>query len=152
MIEQRLLTPMNRLALAALAFLVTALVPAWGQIEDPVTWSSACTRAKRLACTTSCFTQVSTRAGTFTASIWTTPTGHCPPGSAWNCRKAQGQGDVQECEEPIVEYDPNFMMDLKYFEEEVLVANGRLVWRIAQRLHSRVLELHGVRRASMLAP
>ena len=37
MIEQRLLTPMNRLALAALAFLVTALVPAWGQIEDPVT-------------------------------------------------------------------------------------------------------------------
>ena len=38
MIEQRLLTPLNRLALAALAFLVTALVPAWGQIEDPVTW------------------------------------------------------------------------------------------------------------------
>ena len=31
---------------------------------------------------------------------------------------AVGQGDVQECE-PIVEYDPNFMMDLKYFEEEV---------------------------------
>ncbi len=27
-------------------------------------------------------------------------------------------GDVRECE-PIVEYDPNFMMDLKFFEEEV---------------------------------
>lgn len=27
-------------------------------------------------------------------------------------------GDVTECE-PLVEYDPNFMMDLKFFEEEV---------------------------------
>ena len=28
------------------------------------------------------------------------------------------QGAVQECK-PLEEYDPNFMMDLKYFEEEV---------------------------------
>ena len=34
------------------------------------------------------------------------------------CEGAVGQGDVQECE-PIVEYDPNFMLDLKYFEEDV---------------------------------
>ena len=27
-------------------------------------------------------------------------------------------GDVTECD-PLVEYDPNFMMDLKFFEEEV---------------------------------
>ena len=31
---------------------------------------------------------------------------------------AEKVGDVRECE-PIVEYDPNFMMDLKFFEEEV---------------------------------
>ncbi|MDG2209178.1 MAG: protein-disulfide reductase DsbD family protein, partial [Flavobacteriales bacterium] len=31
---------------------------------------------------------------------------------------ADSIGHVQECE-PLVEYDPNFMMDLKFFEEEV---------------------------------
>ena len=31
---------------------------------------------------------------------------------------AEKVGDVRECE-PMVEYDPNFMMDLKFFEEEV---------------------------------
>lgn len=33
-------------------------------------------------------------------------------------KSVQAVGAVQECD-PIVEYDPNFMMDLKYFEEEV---------------------------------
>ena len=119
MIEQRLLTPMNRLALAALAFLVTALVPAWGQIEDPVTWEFSLHPSETAGMHDVVFHASVDTCWHIYSQHLDDPNGPLPTWFSVELPQgAVGQGDVQECE-PIVEYDPNFMMDLKYFEEEV---------------------------------
>ena len=119
MIEQRLLTPMNRLALAALAFLVTALVPAWGQIEDPVTWEFSLNPSETAGMHDVVFHASVDTCWHIYSQHLDDPNGPLPTWFSVELPQgAVGQGDVQECE-PIVEYDPNFMMDLKYFEEEV---------------------------------
>ena len=119
MIEQRLLTPMNRLALAALAFLVPALVPAWGQIEDPVTWEFSLHPSETAGMHDVVFHASVDTCWHIYSQHLDDPNGPLPTWFSVELPQgAVGQGDVQECE-PIVEYDPNFMMDLKYFEEEV---------------------------------
>ena len=119
MIEQRLLTPMNRLALAALAFLVAALVPAWGQIEDPVTWEFSLNPSETAGMHDVVFHASVDTCWHIYSQHLDDPNGPLPTWFSVELPQgAVGQGDVQECE-PIVEYDPNFMMDLKYFEEEV---------------------------------
>ena len=119
MIEQRLLTPMNRLALAALAFLVAALVPAWGQIEDPVTWEFSLNPSDTAGMHDVVFHASVDTCWHIYSQHLDDPNGPLPTWFSVELPQgAVGQGDVQECE-PIVEYDPNFMMDLKYFEEEV---------------------------------
>ena len=119
MIEQRLLTPMNRLALTALAFLVTALVPAWGQIEDPVTWEFSLHPSETAGMHDVVFHASVDTCWHIYSQHLDDPNGPLPTWFSVELPQgAVGQGDVQECE-PIVEYDPNFMMDLKYFEEEV---------------------------------
>ena len=119
MIEQRLLTPLNRLALAALAFLVTALVPAWGQIEDPVTWEFSLHPSETAGMHDVVFHASVDTCWHIYSQHLDDPNGPLPTWFSVELPQgAVGQGDVQECE-PIVEYDPNFMMDLKYFEEEV---------------------------------
>ena len=119
MIEQRLLTPMNRLALAALAFLVAALVPAWGQIEDPVTWEFSLHPSETAGMHDVVFHASVDTCWHIYSQHLDDPNGPLPTWFSVELPQgAVGQGDVQECE-PIVEYDPNFMMDLKYFEEEV---------------------------------
>ena len=119
MIEQRLLTPMNRLALAALAFLVTALVPAWGQIEDPVTWEFSLHPSETAGMHDVVFHASVDTCWHIYSQHLDDPNGPLPTWFSVELPQgAVGQGDVQECE-PIVEYDPNHMMDLKYFEEEV---------------------------------
>ena len=119
MIEQRLLTPMNRLALAALAFLVTALVPAWGQIEDPVTWEFSLHPSETAGMHDVVFHASVDTCWHIYSQHLDDPNGPLPTWFSVELPQgAVGQGDVQECD-PIVEYDPNFMMDLKYFEEEV---------------------------------
>ena len=119
MIEQRLLTPMNRSALTALAFLVTALVPAWGQIEDPVTWEFSLHPSETAGMHDVVFHASVDTCWHIYSQHLDDPNGPLPTWFSVELPQgAVGQGDVQECE-PIVEYDPNFMMDLKYFEEEV---------------------------------
>jgi thiol:disulfide interchange protein DsbD len=119
MIEQRLLTPMNRLALAALAFLVPALVPAWGQIEDPVTWEFSLHPSETAGMHDVVFHASVDTCWHIYSQHLDDPNGPLPTWFSVELPQgAVGQDDVQECE-PIVEYDPNFMMDLKYFEEEV---------------------------------
>ncbi|HAY57238.1 MAG TPA: thiol:disulfide interchange protein [Flavobacteriales bacterium] len=110
---------MNRLALAALAFLVTALVPAWGQIEDPVTWEFSLHPSETAGMHDVVFHASVDTCWHIYSQHLDDPNGPLPTWFSVELPQgAVGQGDVQECE-PIVEYDPNFMMDLKYFEEEV---------------------------------
>ena len=110
---------MNRLALAALAFLVAALVPAWGQIEDPVTWEFSLHPSETAGMHDVVFHASVDTCWHIYSQHLDDPNGPLPTWFSVELPQgAVGQGDVQECE-PIVEYDPNFMMDLKYFEEEV---------------------------------
>jgi len=52
-------------------------------------------------------------------------------------------GAVTECD-PIVEYDPNFMMDLKFFEEEVYWVQRVNVGKSGGGKSFRFFELHGL--------
>ena len=57
----------------------------------------------------------------------------------------KAQGTCNECT-PIEEYDPNFMLDLKFFEENVYWHQTvDLARRLKRRRHQGVRVLHGVR-------
>ena len=116
----RLLTRPSWVSSAMTVFLMSFVAaPVMGQIEDPVQWDFAI--------------YPSDEAGkhdvVFHASVDTCwhiysqhlddPNGPLPTWFSVDLPSgAQAMGDVQECD-PLVEYDPNFMMDLKFFEEEV---------------------------------
>ncbi len=92
---------------------------AWGQIEDPVQWSFGLFEGEEPgtfdlvfhASVDPCWHVYSQDNDPFDGPVPTSFTLDLPPGVAT-------QGPVRECL-PLEAYDPNFMMNLKYFEEEV---------------------------------
>ena len=92
---------------------------AWGQIEDPVTWNVALYPSEETglhdlvvhASVDACWHIYSQDNDPNEGPVPTMFELDLPSG-------VQALGNVEECT-PIEEYDPNFMMDLKYFEEEV---------------------------------
>jgi thiol:disulfide interchange protein DsbD len=92
---------------------------AWGQIEDPVTWDVALYPSEE-AGLHDLVIHASVDACWHIYSQDNDPNeGPVPTMFEWDLPSGvQSLGIVKECS-PIEEYDPNFMMDLKYFEEEV---------------------------------
>ena len=105
--------------LALVGWLTVAGSLAWGQIEDPVTWDVALYPSEEAglhdlvvhASVDACWHIYSQDNDPNEGPVPTMFELDLPSG-------VQGMGNVEECT-PIEEYDPNFMMDLKYFEEEV---------------------------------
>ena len=92
---------------------------AWGQIEDPVTWDVGLYPSEE-AGLHDLVVHASVDACWHIYSQDNDPNeGPVPTMFEWDLPAGVAAvGDVEECT-PIEEYDPNFMMDLKYFEEEV---------------------------------
>ncbi|HCC64746.1 MAG TPA: hypothetical protein DEP62_05980, partial [Flavobacteriales bacterium] len=114
------LVSFQRLGMLALVGWLTAVGSlAWGQIEDPVTWDVGLYPSEEAglhdlvvhASVDACWHIYSQDNDPNEGPVRTMFEWDLPAGVA-------AVGDVEECT-PIEEYDPNFMMDLKYFEEEV---------------------------------
>lgn len=114
------LVSFQRLGMLALVGWLTAVGSlAWGQIEDPVTWDVGLYPSEE-AGLHDLVVHASVDACWHIYSQDNDPNeGPVPTMFEWDLPAGVAAvGDVEECT-PIEEYDPNFMMDLKYFEEEV---------------------------------
>lgn len=119
MISNTLVSFQRLSMLALVGWLTVAGSLAWGQIEDPVTWDVALYPSEEAglhdlvvhASVDACWHIYSQDNDPNEGPVPTMFELELPSG-------VQAMGNVEECT-PIEEYDPNFMMDLKYFEEEV---------------------------------
>lgn len=108
--------------LASWAIALCALVlwnPSFGQIEDPVSWEFSLVNSETEGMQ-DLVVHASVDPCWHIYSQDNDPNeGPVPTMFEWSFPEQVAlQGEVKECD-PIMEYDPNFMMDLKFFEEEV---------------------------------
>ena len=112
----------SKTRLTSWAIALCALVlwtPSFGQIEDPVSWEFSLVNSAKEGMH-DLVVHASVDPCWHIYSQDNDPNeGPVPTMFEWAFpEQVTLQGDVKECD-PIMEYDPNFMMDLKFFEEEV---------------------------------